>query len=51
MSQNICNICGTNYEYRNGKWVCPCCDAIKPDEITNKEELKDKQKDNESKSM
>ena len=47
MVKNICNICGANYEYINGKWRCPACDAIKPDEITNEEELKDKQKDNE----
>ena len=25
MNQNICNICGANYEYRNGRWKCPAC--------------------------
>lgn len=34
---NICNICGANYVYRNGKWVCPACDNIKQEEITNEE--------------
>ena len=35
--KNTCYICGANYEYRNGKWVCPACDAIKPEEISNEE--------------
>ena len=34
---NICNICGANYVYKNGKWVCPACDNIKQEEITNEE--------------
>ena len=25
MSQNICNICGANYEYRNGRWKNSNC--------------------------
>ena len=37
MSQNICNICGANYEYRNGRWVCPACGAYKPEELSNEE--------------
>ncbi len=35
--QSICNICGANYEYRNGRWACPACGAYKPEEITNEE--------------
>ena len=37
-TQNICNICGANYEYRDGKWRCPACGACKPEEISNEEE-------------
>ena len=37
MSQNICNICGANYEYRNGRWVCPACGAYKQEELSNEE--------------
>lgn len=37
MSQNICNICGANYEYRNGRWVCPACGAYKTEELSNEE--------------
>ena len=37
MAQNICNICGANYEYKNGKWVCPACGAYKPEELSNEE--------------
>ena len=36
--QNICNICGANYEYKNGHWMCPACGAYKPEEITNEEQ-------------
>lgn len=36
-TQNICNICGANYEYRDGKWRCPACGAYKPEEISNEE--------------
>ena len=36
MVNNIC-FCGGVYEYRNGKWMCNCCDAIRPEEITNEE--------------
>lgn len=36
-SQNICNICGANYEYRNGRWVCPACGAYKVEELSNEE--------------
>lgn len=37
MNQNQCNSCGAYFEYRNGKWICPACDAIKPEEISNEE--------------
>ena len=36
-THNICNICGANYEYRNGRWVCPACGAYKPEELSNEE--------------
>ena len=38
MMQNICNICGANYEYRNGRWKCPACGAYKPEELSNEEQ-------------
>ncbi len=37
MKQNVCNICGANYEYRNGRWVCPACGAYKTEELSNEE--------------
>ena len=37
MAQNICNICGANYEYKNGRWICPACGAYKPEELSNEE--------------
>jgi len=37
MSQNVCNICGANYEYRNGRWKCPACGAFKAEELSNEE--------------
>ena len=37
MSSNICNNCGGNYEYRNGRWKCRSCGAFKPEEISNEE--------------
>ena len=37
MSQNTCNICGANYEYRNGRWKCPACGAYKAEELSNEE--------------
>ena len=37
MSQNICNICGANYEYRSGRWKCPACGAYKAEELSNEE--------------
>ncbi len=35
--QNICNICGANYAYRNGRWVCPACGAWKVEALSNEE--------------
>lgn len=37
-TQNICNICGAEYEYRDGRWRCPACGAYKPEEISCEEE-------------
>ena len=37
-TQNICNICGANYEYRDGKWRCPACGAYRPEEVSGEEE-------------
>ena len=36
-NQNICNICGANYEYINGRWKCPACGAYKEEELSNEE--------------
>ena len=36
-NQNICNICGANYEYINGRWKCPACGAYKAEELSNEE--------------
>lgn len=38
MNISICNICGANYEYRNGRWKCPACGAYKPDELSPEEQ-------------
>ena len=35
--KNICNVCGANYEYINGKWKCPSCGAFKKEELSNEE--------------
>lgn len=37
MNRNICNICGANYEYKNGRWLCPACGAYKAEEFSNEE--------------
>lgn len=37
MNLNICNNCGSDYIYRNGRWVCQACGAYKPEEISNEE--------------
>ena len=37
MNQNLCNNCGGEYEYRNGRWICRACGAFKPEEISNEE--------------
>lgn len=36
-TQNICSICGANYEYLNGRWRCPACGAYKAEELSNEE--------------
>ena len=33
----ICNNCGGEYIYRNGRWICRSCGAFKPEEISNEE--------------
>ena len=37
LTQSICNICGANYEYLNGRWKCPACGAYKAEELSNEE--------------
>ena len=37
MSANICNICGANLIYNDGKWVCPACGAFKSEDISTVE--------------
>ena len=37
MNYHLCNNCGGEYEYRNGRWVCRACGAYKPEEISNEE--------------
>lgn len=37
MSENICNVCGANLIYKDGRWVCPACGAYKEEEISNEE--------------
>lgn len=37
MSTNICNSCGANLIYKDGRWVCPACGAYKEEEISNEE--------------
>ena len=37
MNPNICNNCGGDYEYRNGRWICRSCGSYKPEEISNEE--------------
>lgn len=34
---NTCNVCGCNYKYEDGLWVCPACGAIKPEELSSEE--------------
>jgi len=36
-TQSVCNICGANYEYHNGRWRCPACGAYKAEELSNEE--------------
>lgn len=37
MINNICNSCGANLIYKDGRWVCPACGAYKEEEISNEE--------------
>ena len=37
MNQNICNNCGGEYQYRNGRWICQSCGSYMPEAISNEE--------------
>ena len=37
MNSNICNHCGGEYGYRNGRYVCFSCGSYKPETISNEE--------------
>ena len=37
MNLNICNNCGGDYEYRNGRWICRSCGSYRPEQISNEE--------------
>ena len=37
MNPNICHNCGSDYEYRNGRWICRACGSYKPEELSNEE--------------
>ena len=37
MNLNICNNCGGDYKYRQGRWICPYCGSYKPEELSNEE--------------
>jgi len=37
MNPNICNNCGGDFEYRNGRWICRSCGSYKPEELSNEE--------------
>lgn len=37
MTPNICNNCGGDYDYRNGRWKCRSCGSYKPEELSNEE--------------
>ena len=34
---NICNNCGGDYAYKNGRWICCSCGAYKAETLTNEE--------------
>ena len=38
MNSNICNNCGGDYGYRNGKWICMHCGSYRPEGISNEEQ-------------
>ena len=37
MNSNICNHCGGEYGYRNGRYICFSCGSYKPEAISNEE--------------
>ena len=37
MQNNICNSCGANLIYKDGRWVCPACGLTRAEDISNEE--------------
>lgn len=37
MSTNICNSCGANLIYKDGRWICPACGLTRAEDISNEE--------------
>lgn len=37
LNTNICNFCGGEYEYRNGRWVCKSCGSYKVETFSSEE--------------
>ena len=37
MNSNICNHCGGEYGYRNGRYICFSCGSYKPEALSNEE--------------
>ena len=38
MPKNICDTCGANLVYRDGRWVCPACGAVRQRDINGEED-------------
>ena len=38
MPKNICDICGANLAYRDGRWICPACGAVRSKDINGEED-------------
>lgn len=38
MPKNICDICGANLAYRDGRWFCPACGAVRSKDINGEED-------------
>ena len=37
INTNICLCCGSDFEYRDGRWKCRACGSYKPEELSNEE--------------